>query len=79
MLRKDVTERRGEREGERVRREVIERSRQEAAERASRDEKWRQEKEKGQRRLDACLKMKRNEVRERHTEMVTMIAKLPSK
>ncbi|KAF4032003.1 hypothetical protein GN244_ATG16049 [Phytophthora infestans] len=76
---RDAVEKREKEERERARQDESDRLREERADRLAREEKWKAEKEENRRQFEARMELERSEARERHSEMMMMLAKLIKK
>lgn len=76
---RDAVEKREKEERERARQDESDRLREERADRLAREEKWKAEKEENRRQFEARMELERSEARERHSEMMMMLAKLINK
>ncbi|KAF4041318.1 SET domain-containing protein [Phytophthora infestans] len=76
---RDAVEKREKEERERARQDESDRLREERADRLVREEKWKAEKEENRRQFEARMELERSEARERHSEMMMMLAKLINK
>ncbi|KAI9985082.1 hypothetical protein PInf_004391 [Phytophthora infestans] len=76
---RDEAQKRDREERERARQEELDRLREERAVRLEQSEKWQNDKEERRRPFDARMELERAEARERHSEMMMLLAKLISK
>ncbi|KAI9985851.1 hypothetical protein PInf_024631 [Phytophthora infestans] len=76
---RDAVEKREKEERERARQDESDRLREERADRLAQEEKWKAEKEENRRQFEARMELERSEARERHSEMMMMLAKLINK